>query len=677
MRAFCACCNVFKKLRFLLNITDDLRQQVSSLTADYNKKRVPRALQEQVVFAYSKKILSEIDNLLSSPPSGSIEDALSTYLAANWSVIKGSCLSYTVLPMHDITQLLTRLACLLAAESSVEPKNALPILMPGLCFESYHNDFTDLTVSDEIAVTQVLSTHILSDSQKMLIPVRVLCLLDNDAKQGALPAPYYDYTQEDGGDGGFVSSSEYHRLSQHSQSTEAIIHTHAQYDGIVDRDKNSLLSQLSILCRHLAFNAVGNRGTEEHAAHGAYPAIINFAVYYEKFNEELKAKIPPELKKEIELLLNSSGNNKMRDAEGSVVTCIAFRRERLSQQISGKEVLLSSIKIGGEATANDISKALLQFALAKDSLASAIKKLSYQGQDQLPITTDILSRFQIKFTPFFDLDGLTMLSEDEILAILEVPDIKSAIIQDLSSADLYDLIFFAQNNVHPWQLKLFFSGLREPLLKKLNPSHLGELLSNLGPQKISAVLEGLGLRGLTRLISSSDQQVIPISLMLHLFNNENLSAQEQREIYGDEGPYAYYLKLRGNNKSAERIAIKSKLHWYLALLEEEGARLTRHEKTKVLGKKARELCEKLKQPEADITSLLAMARKELQRPSLQKIIDFIVDCFVALAIIFLPKNVIEANQLRFFPDRIENVVDKLSKEQKFLASSLNGAEVRP
>lgn len=74
---------------------------------------------------------------------------LESFLQKNWTLIKGSSLSYTACPNSEITQILCDIATIVSAYKNKNSPESIPVtpislLMPGIALNSYHNDYPDL-----------------------------------------------------------------------------------------------------------------------------------------------------------------------------------------------------------------------------------------------------------------------------------------------------------------------------------------------------------------------------------------------------------------------------------------------------------------------------------------------------------------------------------------------------
>lgn len=370
---------------------------------------------------------------------------LSLFLSNNWDLVKGSVLCYTALPENEITQLLCDVAQYIAQKhTDLAP---IQILMPNIrCDSLFPNEYPNLDKAD---LTQVIKTHVLSQNCNFLIPVSLLA--DDNLATPGFPNIYFDCFNDD------VSSQsltdlEIKLLAQHSDETRAIWDAKKQYESVLE-DKDSLLGQLNQLIKGLALNDATVRGQETDAGRHIYSDIINFNHYWQ--NLSCHKKLPAELVYEINILLNfatpeeNPENNRFRNHNNLIETCIATRRKSLKEAISGHEELLAGISITAEQKQNRLDEFKKLLNEAKNNLRYCLKNNRYSGQDQQGITLKILDelKIELRLNNYTDLtDVLKGMNADEIKIICSLEDNSEKIVQSISTIEDLVILTTELNN---------------------------------------------------------------------------------------------------------------------------------------------------------------------------------------------------------------------------------------
>ena len=360
--------------------------------------------------------------------------------------------------------------------------NALSILMPGV----YQGDVSHQNASD------VLKTHVLSDSGQYLYPVSLIADVNLTDELEALPYnPHYDETRGDADQQ--ISTTSWHRLVTHSSDTEAVIHGKTNYQEISTQNHH-LLGQLTTLIHQLALNdAHGGRGTGDDAAGFAYPALIRFKNYYEALPEDEQAKVPPQVKEQIDLLLDVAFNpvSSVR-AENPMQTCIGTRRESLYAAMQGHDVLLASISTGEGTRQKLIEISRETFDQAQEKLRYALEHRTYTGKDNLGITRALLEQLDISIQiksladVNFVVQGMEAQTLAEFLAQDEVQTQIMAQVRKLE--DLVILIMETSNT----KLPVVLHALEEYVGTLIRtPQDLAALLISLQVDKVDTALQTL------------------------------------------------------------------------------------------------------------------------------------------------------------------------------------------
>lgn len=306
-------------------------------------------LRERVLLAYHNRTLGKLHEIFDKPFSVDTIDNLQQFLEENWTLIKGSSLSYTALPDYELTGFLSEIAELIVQEKNKhikpkdEPLGVVKMLMPTLKTDSNSENYPPLGpeletsyikgklvekwISQPVDIRVVLRTHILDKQGLSLLPLKLCTELDLSIPSQTLANPYYDYKSESMD--AHINEAEQQRFSSHSASAQALFEAKKQYEILVN-DQSNLLGHLRRLLRLLYFNSADGVGEESNAGQGTYAAIINFNTYYDTLRAEEKARIPAGLKAEIDKLLDLSSNSESNmNATENIQTCIAMRRSSI------------------------------------------------------------------------------------------------------------------------------------------------------------------------------------------------------------------------------------------------------------------------------------------------------------------------------------------------------------
>lgn len=480
---------------------DELKAKVSLLQGQYEAIEAEGNFQFKVLKAYSTQVTSKLLAILNGDPSFLLPD-LETLLNENWELVKHSPLTYTALPNHEITTLLIDVAKFLVDKkkelSPTESFSALTTLMRGITVDSIldrvdaegHRLYPDFDGTEDIH--DLLKTHILDQSGAALLPIRLLTELDITTESEAIINPYYDYRQVETMEP-YLRLGEKERLYTHSSLTKDIIDAKKNYELILN-DKNNLLGHLRQLCTLLAFNSAYGVGTETNAGMGAYNAILTFNSYYQVLSEDEKARIPADLRVEIELLINLASNPEANlNATETIETCIATRRERLERNMRGNEETLSGIGLTGETRVALLRESQALFVAAKQTLITALNTKTYlSGQDVHGVTQALLRALDVTFSisSQTDLETIKTLMPTEITALMADETIKQQFLDQIDTIE--NLVIFAIET-SPDKLKTLFQSIG-PLLfaqKIIHPRDLVALLISLNPERIEVIVEAL------------------------------------------------------------------------------------------------------------------------------------------------------------------------------------------
>ena len=442
----------------------------------------PTTFVEELINNYQLGLLSTLEGACKETNTTA---SLKKILFKNWTLIKGTCLSYTAQPEDTLTLLL----CDIAEEISIKNNvPALNILMPTIKTESIHDSYPKLTGDEAPNVKEVLKTHILSQSGAYLIPIRVLGELAIPLKpSNNLYNYYYDYETMSGSDA-YVNAEEYQRLLMHSKDTQNLSTLKDNYEGFLN-DESCLLGQLNKLIKHLRFNSTSGVGQETRAGEGAYGAILIFNKYYNLLEDSQKNTIPEAVKSEIELLLNLSSDSTVNaNATENMQTCLATRSMMLSQSVKAHEADLSDIGIDDNERQALLQLAKEQFESHQAELMANIKRGEYKkGHDSLGITHELLNT--LNTVP-------TISSQEEFQDFLS-----------LSAKDIEDIV---RNN----------KAVRKGILAQIDTieSFLIFCVTGTTPDRLQAIVSMLSHKHFSKLV----EHVYDLSACLLLLEGERL-----------------------------------------------------------------------------------------------------------------------------------------------------------
>ncbi|STX38781.1 hypothetical protein [Legionella feeleii] len=469
----------------------DFLQQINHL-----KESVPAEgdLSKRLLRGCYKRVLSDLEGIITvEAEPAKLASQLKGYLSAHWALIKGTSLSYTALPEDGLTGLLVDVASFVAETiegSEDEPLYPLTVLMPTVAVESLVDD-KDYPSLNELALQEVLRTHILGKEGSYLVPVRQLIDLQEKPKNEWYNT-YYDY-KTPSKETALLSPEDYEQLGNHSSYTKALIEAKAQYELSL-KEQGSLLYHLRELSSKLYFNSVLGVGIEENAGTGTYDAIIQFNDYYSKLDEVSKEKIPPAVKQEIDLLLTlSSDSTKNIKATSQIETCIKIRRESLVAAITPQEQVLSEIGLTEETAKTLAAEKKAQFISCQKELKNAIEEKKYQGIDKRGLTLELVKTLNvdIAISSAADLQEIVKLSCDELDGLFKEEALQKQFVGQFDS--LETLVLFIHQTPIP-KLKLLLDACGKSLGNKLTPGpgDLAALLISLDAERVSLVISVMG-----------------------------------------------------------------------------------------------------------------------------------------------------------------------------------------
>jgi hypothetical protein len=220
-------------------------------------------------------------------------------LSDNWELIKGTGLCYTATPDDEVTVVMIGIAIYLSEQQEYSDKHPLELLMPGVNFESIHDDFPSLnedTFRTAEQISNIIQTHILADNGLYLIPIFLLTTLDISPVPAKMINPYYHFIHHKE-DCGFIKPKEITRLFEHSRITQTIQEKKVAYECLANRE-NHLLGRLRKLCQSLKLSSRYEDGSEMEAGLTAYQGMVEFSDFYNQLFSQtihMRNKFPLDL----------------------------------------------------------------------------------------------------------------------------------------------------------------------------------------------------------------------------------------------------------------------------------------------------------------------------------------------------------------------------------------------
>ena len=432
--------------------TVGMQQEIIRLKTIYSQLGTQAQYTHRIILNYINKVLSDLDSILAknSQNSEKFIEVLILFLAKNWELTKGSMLCYTALPHHDITQLLCDIAEYVAKNNGT---SAINVLLPDVSCESLlPHLYPNL---DEVALREVIITHILGSDLYYLTPILLLTKTPIEELNKKLANPYYDFDSHEQSLQ-YLSNEDLKLLHNHSYETALILDTANQYK-ILAENKDTLLGQLNKFVSALAYNSAKAIGYEESAGEGGYTAIVNFMKYWDSLDI---ADIPSPIIEEINLIKNlGSDKTKM----GNIASCFSTRREVLLTIINKNREKLASISLNGKAQEKQISIVLNVFNEATAHLERHLNEKKYSGCDQRGITSKIINSLGVNLecNNIIELTALLKgISAREVLLLCDLKDTSKKIVRAISNVE--NVILLA-TELSDEVLKSVFLGIKNDI----------------------------------------------------------------------------------------------------------------------------------------------------------------------------------------------------------------------
>lgn len=445
---------------------------------------------DKVILTYRKKVLNGLKTILNQAlkenPEGELKnyvaDKLQNFLKENWTLINGSCLSYTALKdektssLYDITELLLEVAQAILDYRQDKSLSLLSLLMPGVCLESLipkkYPHFTNLSIEEAI---NVLKSSILGEDGFYLIPAALLLELNEDLPNAPLFNYYFDFEKHPS-ERSYLNASEMHRLTTHSLAANHYFETVVENDEIANK-KESLYIRLKILWKHLYYNSKEIAGAEEIAGEGVYAHLLRFLDYYDKLT--CQEKIPQEIQGEINLLkkvisVPSGLNACLAQRQSTLLAAIKLNEEILKKIGLPQEHIYSDIKANNEIEIHEVVgevknqlRTKIQNDGIKESRENFINSLKNSCRDNLGLNYQLVKALNVSIelpnaeSVFHFVTGL---KPQEIKLFCEDKEIKEKIISSLKN--LEDFIILISTGLNTNQLECFISSIGKEVIDK-------------------------------------------------------------------------------------------------------------------------------------------------------------------------------------------------------------------
>jgi len=495
----------------LLNVINRLHQETL--------KNIPfvKNWQNEVYFKYQLDTLDQLAEIFKAHSNNHsrLTETLKAFLDSNWKLVtsneklpngtkQGTKLCYTACPDAVLTDLLCHVAQFVKDNINDDTLCTLQILIPGLAVDSDNAAYPSL---NKLPVKQVLKTHILGRTGNCtyLISVKQFASLIKTEKTKRHNI-YFD--ADDLGDHpelAILNDDEYDRLINHSPETQALFEAHTQYQLAID-EQGSLLTHLNKLIERLRFNSVDGVGSEAIAGKSTDGAMMQFVDYFDRLGNKKEA-IPPQVKKEIDLLLEVASPTKKRKVS-PMLSCINNLQQDLEKAKQPVEQELAKIGLDEQCKADLIEKNWQHVSVCEKAFQEVIGTDEYCGEDKLPFTQVLLEKFNVEISiqSIADVEAFIKLSGNEISHFCNH---KKSLREDLIGqfSDLEDFIWF----IHATplvQLRALLTACQDEIFKLLikRYENIQALLMTFHEERLKIICGSLML-GLFALIKGADNFV--------------------------------------------------------------------------------------------------------------------------------------------------------------------------
>jgi hypothetical protein len=314
----------------------------------------------------------------------------------------------------------------------------------------------------EPTLSQFLCSHLVSETEQMILPVWGVTWYYHDKEDKPLHHPFYPYefsVSVTPPVKSLVTRDELMRLEKHSSLTQHFFLLKKQL-AKVKREGDSLLARLTTLSDGLYLNSKDGVGSETEAGVMAQNVMQAFWTYYSILPQSDISRLPEGLVEQIHYIRKCLGKyEKGEETLSDIETCLATRRTRLLEEMNGHDALLSRIGANGRSQEKIVDKLRAKMSEVVEVLCGSIETAEYQGCDSLGIKPELLSALEIKVT-----------------------------IND------FDELLFVLNSLMPDEIMTVFSGdIQLQALKAIKTiDNLCVLFVELPKEKISALLEVMG-----------------------------------------------------------------------------------------------------------------------------------------------------------------------------------------
>lgn len=426
----------------------------------------PDDLFQGIYYAYTLDIVEQLETLSTRHPEDSetLYMELKEFLAKNAAFNSNGCLSYSSCPNLPVTELCIHLAEELnkteehrEALGLDDDIGALDLLLPGVWKDpSNMADYPELYPDSGVNLHDCVKKGIICPVAGGYYLAPVKALLVATGKDPLHPSFMNAYSSLDHqGVDGQLSPETTKRLIHHSETTEAFWQARSAYEEVT-LSGGTLLAELNRLIGSLYTNSVDHKGSEEIAGKDIGRDLDNFFDFYRQLaGVEADVEnhfpdvdgVPPAVSAELKILFDYHYGKRPPD----IGSCLATRRTELMDAIRGQEEALVEVKLKGGEHETRLEQAKKTYEAARGELERTIGG-PYQGQDKLPITLELMQKYQltVNIGNFEDaLQLLNSLTPESIQELLKPGDLRDQLVSCLKeSNDLSILLVELPQHLH-------------------------------------------------------------------------------------------------------------------------------------------------------------------------------------------------------------------------------------
>jgi len=454
---------------------DKINLEIQQLIVDFDTKD---DFKEKIFIKNNKriqlnflKLYNEI--ITNNIPEKIILDKLKLFLNENWGFIKGTAVSYTVIPNSPVTKIMCDLAEIVSDYinnlNGNETMSPIQILMPSICLESIDKRFPNLSTA-KLKAIDIVRTHITSKTGNMLMPVRMILNYGRSNDLSNRFKPYYDVFDEN--ETSVLDDDEIYRIENHSTLSMNFIEVLEEYNK-VKRGSLNLFYRLEHLCDKFYINSVEQQGQEEIAGESIYGELTKFETYYRKLLNENK-NIPSEIINEISKIFEIAS----KKTEG-YQSCVSIIRSNLLYIINrqGIREQLSEIKLN-EGKENDFIRDLeSSLKYHQDQLENELLNPTefIDGSDKTKITYELSRSLCVAFEINTEEEFVYVinLKKDSFFNAIQEEYIQSALLNTFNSSSLgWFIEMISEDN-----LKTFLQVVGEEKLNNTDVINIYDILT--------------------------------------------------------------------------------------------------------------------------------------------------------------------------------------------------------